>query len=59
MLFGSYAKGTADGRSDIDICFSLNNYVGKRRMDILKIYFDSCTTTRAFILSQLSLGPLS
>jgi len=36
MLFGSYAKGTADERSDIDICFFLDNYGGKRRMDILK-----------------------
>jgi predicted nucleotidyltransferase len=36
MLFGSYAKGTADERSDIDICFFLDNYSGKRRMDILE-----------------------
>jgi len=36
MLFGSYAKGTADELSDIDICFFLNSYGGKRRMDILK-----------------------
>jgi predicted nucleotidyltransferase len=36
MLFGSYAKGTADEMSDIDICFFLDNYGGKRRMDILK-----------------------
>jgi len=36
MLFGSYAKGTADRMSDIDICFFLDNYGGKKRMDILK-----------------------
>jgi predicted nucleotidyltransferase len=35
VLFGSYAKGTADEMSDIDICFFLDNYGGKRRMDIM------------------------
>jgi predicted nucleotidyltransferase len=36
MLFGSYAKGTANEQSDIDICFFLNSYGDKRRMDILE-----------------------
>jgi predicted nucleotidyltransferase len=35
MLFGSYAKGTANEQSDIDICFFLDNYGGKRRVDII------------------------
>ena len=35
VLFGSYAKGTADALSDIDICFFLDNYGGKRRVDII------------------------
>jgi predicted nucleotidyltransferase len=36
VLYGSYAKGTADKHhSDIDICFFLDNYAGKERMDIL------------------------
>ena len=36
ILYGSYAKGTADKHhSDIDICFFLNSYDGKERMDIL------------------------
>ena len=36
ILYGSYAKGTADKHhSDIDICFFLENYAGKERMDIL------------------------
>jgi predicted nucleotidyltransferase len=35
MLFGSYAKGTANAQSDIDICFFLDNYGGKRRMDVI------------------------
>jgi predicted nucleotidyltransferase len=35
MLFGAYAKGTATPQSDIDICFFLDNYGGKRRLDII------------------------
>ena len=36
VLFGSYAKGTADAQSDIDVCFFLDSYGGKRRMDVLE-----------------------
>jgi predicted nucleotidyltransferase len=39
VLFGSYARGTADAQSDIDICFFLESYAGKRRLDILKELF--------------------
>jgi predicted nucleotidyltransferase len=36
VLYGSYAKGTADkNHSDIDICFFLDSYAGKERMDIM------------------------
>ena len=35
ILFGSYAKGHASEDSDIDICFFLKNYNGKRRVDML------------------------
>jgi predicted nucleotidyltransferase len=35
VLFGSYAKGTADEGSDIDICFFLDNYGGKERVDVI------------------------
>jgi len=35
ILFGSYAKGYANERSDIDICFFLKDYNGKRRVDLL------------------------
>jgi predicted nucleotidyltransferase len=35
-LFGSYAKGTATEQSDIDICFFLDNFGGRRRVDILR-----------------------
>ena len=33
-LFGSYAKGTADELSDVDICFFLSDYEGKERVDV-------------------------
>jgi uncharacterized protein len=35
ILFGSYAKGTATEQSDIDVCFFLYSFEGKRRVDIL------------------------
>ena len=33
-LFGSYAKGTATDQSDVDVCFFLENFGEKRRIDI-------------------------
>jgi len=35
-LFGSYAKGNASELSDVDICFFLDSFDGKRRVDIIK-----------------------
>ena len=35
-MFGSYAKGTATEQSDVDICFFLDSFGGKRRVDIIK-----------------------
>jgi len=35
LLFGSYVSGFASEQSDIDICFFLKNYCGKRRVDLL------------------------
>jgi len=35
VLFGSYAKGTADPQSDVDICFFLKSYDGRERFDIM------------------------
>ncbi|MDR1157571.1 MAG: nucleotidyltransferase domain-containing protein [Oscillospiraceae bacterium] len=35
-LFGSYAKGTATRQSDVDVCFFLDNFGGKRRVEIIK-----------------------
>jgi len=33
-LFGSYAKGTADELSDVDICFFLRDYGDEKRVDM-------------------------
>jgi predicted nucleotidyltransferase len=35
VLFGSYSKGTATELSDIDICFFLDSFNGKGRIDII------------------------
>jgi len=35
ILFGSYAKETATEQSDVDICFFLKSYNGKRRVDLV------------------------
>ena len=35
VLYGSYAKGTATSSSDVDICFFLNDFNGKSRVDII------------------------
>ena len=35
VLFGSYAKKTATELSDVDICFFLKSYNGKRKVDLV------------------------
>jgi predicted nucleotidyltransferase len=35
VLFGSYAKGTASELSDIDICFFLDSFNGKQRIEVI------------------------
>jgi predicted nucleotidyltransferase len=35
-IFGSYSKGIATELSDVDICFFLDSFDGKRRVDIIK-----------------------
>jgi predicted nucleotidyltransferase len=35
VLFGSYAKGTASELSDIDICFFLDSFNGKQRVEVI------------------------
>jgi len=36
VLYGSHVKGTATKQSDIDVCFFLDSFGEKRRVDILK-----------------------
>ena len=36
VLFGSYAKGTADEQSDVDVCFFLPSFGDKRRVDVIR-----------------------
>ena len=35
ILFGSYAQGHATKLSDVDICFFLKDYNGKKRVEII------------------------
>ena len=35
ILFGSYAKETATEQSDVDVCFFLKSYNGKRKVDLV------------------------
>ena len=35
VLYGSYAKGSATHLSDVDICFFLTDFYGKKRADII------------------------
>jgi predicted nucleotidyltransferase len=35
VLYGSYAKGGATEYSDVDICFFLGSFDGKRRVDVI------------------------
>lgn len=61
-LFGSYAHGTADELSDVDVCFFLRDYAGKDRMaagvQLLKIarkykaYFEPLV----FLTSEIERG---
>ena len=42
VLYGSYAKGTATYLSDVDICFFLSDFNGKRRVDIIGELLELC-----------------
>jgi len=35
VIFGSYARETATEQSDVDICFFLKSYGGKRKVDLV------------------------
>ena len=42
ILYGSYAKGTATLLSDVDICFFLRDFNGKKRVDIISELLELC-----------------
>jgi predicted nucleotidyltransferase len=44
-LFGSYAKGTADDDSDIDICFFSQDFENRHYIDVLS---QLCRLTRKY-----------
>jgi predicted nucleotidyltransferase len=46
-LFGSYAKGTASEWSDVDVCFFVRDYGGKRRVDIIGELLKLCRHRKA------------
>ena len=42
ILYGSYSKGIATETSDVDICFFLNDFEGKKRVDIIDEFLGLC-----------------
>ena len=63
MLFGSFAKGTATELSDVDICFFLNDFCGKNRIDIIgellrlcRVYKGAFFEPIAFQTSEIERG---
>ena len=40
ILYGSYVRGSATELSDIDICFFLPDFGGKRRVDVIMRLLD-------------------
>ena len=63
ILFGSFAKGTATESSDVDICFFLNDFNGKSRVDIIGELLRLCRNYKgaffepiAFQVSEIERG---
>ena len=48
LLFGSYAKGTADELSDVDIAFFFRDYGGQTRFDIGMQVLKLCRDYKAY-----------
>jgi predicted nucleotidyltransferase len=61
-LYGSYANGTPNEWSDVDICFFSVAFNGKRSVDILPMFYslarkyqpDICFEPRVFPTSELN-----
>ena len=63
VLFGSFANGTATKSSDVDICFFIDDFGGKSRVDIIgellrlcRIYKGAFFEPIAFQTSEIERG---
>ena len=63
FLFGSFAKGTATELSDVDICFFLNDFGDRSRVDIIgellrlcRVYKGAFFEPIAFQTSEIERG---
>ena len=63
ILFGSIANGSANESSDVDICFFLDDFKGKNRVDIIgellkhcRIYKGAFFEPIAFQTSEIECG---
>jgi len=63
VLFGSFANGTAVKSSDVDICFFIDDFGGKSRVDIIgdllrlcRIYKGAFFEPIAFQTSEIERG---
>ena len=63
ILFGSFARGTSTESSDVDICFFLNDFSGKSRVDIIgellrlcRVYKGAFFEPIAFQTSEIERG---
>ena len=63
ILFGSFARGTTTELSDVDICFFLNDFNGKSRVDIIgellrlcRVYKGAFFEPIAFQTSEIERG---
>jgi len=59
VLYGSYAKGIATSSSDVDICFFLNDFKGKRRVDIIGELLGLCGRYKGAYFQGFYLNPLT
>jgi len=53
VLFGSYANGNAQETSDVDICFFLNDFGGKSRVDIIGELLRLCRVYKGAFLEPI------
>ena len=54
VLFGSFARGTATELSDVDICFFLNDFGNKSRVDIIGELLRLCRTYKGAFFEPIA-----